>query len=87
MRYNPPRLEVTVPRSKLPHLLLTASLLLGALACREGSRPEAQRPRLAGKAAGWNVVIVSIDALRADRLGAYGYQARPTSPRCCSAPT
>jgi len=28
-----------------------------------------------------NVVLVSVDTLRADRLGAYGYTARPTSPR------
>lgn len=32
---------------------------------------------------GWRarqVVLISIDTLRADRLGAYGYEARPTSP-------
>ena len=29
--------------------------------------------------AGSNVILVSIDTLRADRLGAYGYE-RPTSP-------
>jgi arylsulfatase A-like enzyme len=28
-----------------------------------------------------NVVLISVDTLRADRLGAYGYTARPTSPR------
>jgi arylsulfatase A-like enzyme len=28
-----------------------------------------------------NVILVSADTLRADRLGAYGYSARPTSPR------
>jgi len=42
--------------------------------------PEAARPRLAGAARGWNVVILSIDTLRADRLGAYGYEERPNSP-------
>ena len=45
----------------------------------EAKTPE--RPRLAGGAKGWNVVILSIDTLRADRLGAYGYKTRPTSPR------
>ena len=29
---------------------------------------------------GWDVILVSLDTLRADRLGAYGYR-RPTSPR------
>lgn len=28
----------------------------------------------------WNVVILSVDTLRADHLGAYGYDKRPTSP-------
>ena len=28
-----------------------------------------------------NVILISADTLRADRLGAYGYEARPTSPR------
>ena len=28
-----------------------------------------------------NVILISADTLRADRLGAYGYDARPTSPR------
>lgn len=34
-----------------------------------------------GAAAGWNVVLISVDTQRADRLGAYGYDKRPTSPR------
>src|SRR5262245_9528106 len=40
----------------------------------------AGRTRLVGAAAGWNVVVLSIDTLRADRLGAFGYAARPNSP-------
>ena len=48
-------------------LSLATSLTLACLAC--GSREE--RPRL--------VVLVSIDTLRADHLGLYGY-GRPTSP-------
>jgi arylsulfatase A-like enzyme len=35
---------------------------------------------LAGAARGWNVVLLTIDTLRADRLGAYGYASRSTSP-------
>lgn len=40
-------------------------------------------PRLEGRRVGagrFNVVLVSIDTLRADRLGAWGYERRPTSP-------
>ena len=50
-----------------------ATLLLGALACT-GSEPTASlRFPFA------NLVVISIDTLRADHLGAYGYE-RPTSP-------
>ena len=38
-------------------------------------------PRLAGAAAGWNLLLLTVDTVRADRLGAYGYTARETSPR------
>jgi arylsulfatase A-like enzyme len=41
-------------------------------------------PRLEGAGARdgrFNVVVISVDTLRADRLGAYGYARRPTSPR------
>ena len=44
-----------------------ASLLLGVLACSPGVPPR-------------GVVVVVVDSLRADHLGAYGYD-RPTSPR------
>jgi choline-sulfatase len=60
-------------RSLLPILFL---LLLAA--CRG---KEAAPRRLAGAARGWNVVLLTVDTLRADRLGAYGYKARPNSPR------
>lgn len=61
---------------------LTVLALLGVVAAAAGcSAPgEPPRPGLSGAAAGWNVVIVSVDTLRADRLGAYGYTTRPTSP-------
>lgn len=62
-------------RSFLPALIL----LLALAACRSEPKPAA-RPRLAGAAKGWNVVLLTVDTLRADRLGAYGYTARPNSP-------
>ena len=62
--------------------LLGVSLVLaGCQGEREDQAQSAERPRLNGAAQGWNVVVVSIDTLRADRLGAYGYKTRPTSPR------
>ena len=57
-------------------LLLLILLLLPA--CRTHEAPPR---RLAGAAKGWNVVVLTVDTLRADRLGAYGYKARPNSPR------
>lgn len=67
-------------------LSLTARVLLLCLAVTGcgGSPPEPDKPerrRLAGAAKGWNVVLLTVDTLRADRLGAYGYTVRPTSPR------
>lgn len=38
-----------------------------------GRAPDPSRER-------YNVVLISIDTLRADRLGCYGYEDRPTSP-------
>ena len=52
---------------------LQACLLLGALGCSGTATPEVKAPP--------SVVFISIDTLRADHLGAYGYRARPTSPR------
>jgi arylsulfatase A-like enzyme len=52
-------------------LLAAAIAVLAAAGCRKPA-PVASAPR--------HVVLVSIDTLRSDHLGAYGY-ARPTSPR------
>jgi arylsulfatase A-like enzyme len=57
---------------------LVALALLGAACGREPARPVAARPSPT-PGNGWNVLFVTIDTLRADHLGAYGYQ-RPTSP-------
>ncbi len=35
---------------------------------------------LSGKASGWNVLLLTIDTLRADRLGSYGYAVRDNGP-------
>jgi arylsulfatase A-like enzyme len=56
----------------------------GLAGCRGPSgRPGAVAPQrhLAGAAPGWNVVLLTIDTVRADRLGIYGYARRATSPR------
>ncbi len=61
-------------RRRLPPLALALvpMVLLAALAVSSCKLP-IQRGR-------WNVVVVLVDTLRADHLGAYGY-GRPTSPR------
>jgi len=52
-----------------------------AAAASGGSAAGVQAPRrLNGAARGWNVVVLTIDTLRADHLGAYGYTRRATSP-------
>jgi arylsulfatase A-like enzyme len=54
-------------------------LALGALAC--GDRSTTAPPQQAVRTgSGWNVLLITIDTLRADHLGAYGYP-RDTSPR------
>ena len=52
-----------------------------ALCCRGESRPPSPRPSLAPPRSGngLSVLLITIDTLRADHLGLYGYR-RPTSP-------
>ncbi|MCH9649517.1 MAG: sulfatase-like hydrolase/transferase [Deltaproteobacteria bacterium] len=52
-------------------------LLVG---CKEKVPPAAPTPSLAGAAEGWNVLLVTVDTLRADRLNSYGYDDHVTSP-------
>jgi choline-sulfatase len=62
--------------------LLVLFLTLALAGCRaEPPREKQERKRLTGGAQGWNVLLLTVDTLRADRLGAYGYPARPTSPK------
>jgi len=56
-------------------LLVAALVLLWAFGCSSAPRPYAPVALPTAK----NVILISIDTLRADRLGVYGY-ARPTSP-------
>ena len=45
-------------------------LALGFASCARGPEP--------GSLAGWNVLLITIDTLRADRLGFMGYEAVET---------
>ena len=78
--YNPPPvLRLRPPRAPV---LLFGILILAGACNKDGAKPSqpAARQRLAGAAKGWNVVLLTVDALRADRLGAYGYRAWPGNP-------
>jgi arylsulfatase A-like enzyme len=74
---------------RLPFLyigLLIALLSPGCQRDREVGDPaqagRTGRKGLSGAARGWNVILLSVDTLRADHLGAWGYRARQaTSPR------
>jgi arylsulfatase A-like enzyme len=65
-------------------LAALAALGLVAAGCRGGATGVGAGPAagrgLAGAARGWNVLLLTIDTLRSDRLGAYGYRRRATSP-------
>ena len=86
MRRNPQSsISSQTPRGS--RLALAGMVGLAVLAgCRSdpGGHPGAAAAgrggALAGAARGWNVVLLTIDTLRADRLGAYGYSRRDASP-------
>jgi arylsulfatase A-like enzyme len=68
--------------------LAAAGIAAAAAGCRAeapgeaaaAAAPAPPRPRLAGAAAGRPVLLLTVDTLRADRLNAYGYARRATSP-------
>jgi hypothetical protein len=62
--------------------LWVVGLLAVTIACqgRRGERPAAASPSGGARAVRTNVLLVTIDTLRADHLGTYGYR-RATSPR------
>ena len=82
------------PQSNLPPQTPRGTWLalagMAGLAVLAGCRPDAgghpgtaaagRGGSLGGAARGWNVVLLTIDTLRADRLGAYGYSRRDASP-------
>lgn len=91
---SPARQPRRAHRGAVVHVLLPALLLAALLAaCGDEPRPAAEtsvetqpatppeRLDLAGAASGRNVVLLTVDTVRADRLNAYGYQVRQTSPR------
>ncbi len=55
-------------------------MALLALGCQPRSAPAPTARATAASGTGWNVVLVTIDTLRADHLGIYGYK-RDTSPK------
>jgi len=70
-------MNMVTRRRPLAALACAAAGLLAALSCDTGRGSE-DRAKAPG---GPNVVLVSIDTLRADRVNSYGYEARRTSPR------
>src|SRR5262245_41562541 len=67
-------------RTTSVYLAAMACLLPWLASCAGEARETAAAPGSAQAVCpGCNVVLISIDTLRADRLGAYGYP-RPTSP-------
>ncbi len=61
---------------------MAVATLAGFLLACPGPREEAEGPSSRGPigtGSGWSVLLITIDALRPDHLGAYGYD-RPTSP-------
>ena len=74
-----------LPRTFVSRLLTVVSplLTLGLLLAQGCAAPQPAPPikrSLQGAAQGWNVLLLSVDTLRADRLNSYGYAVRTTSP-------
>jgi arylsulfatase A-like enzyme len=78
-----------LPASGIIFAAVLAWLLAAGGACERAAAPAAAAPAADPGAAilapaapdGPDVILISVDALRADRLGAYGYRRHPSSPR------
>jgi arylsulfatase A-like enzyme len=68
--------ELHVIRLNRPRPLVALAALAAAVAYFAFGRTAAVKP---GDFRGTNIIVITVDALRADHLGCYGY-ARPTSP-------
>ncbi|MEM9407531.1 MAG: sulfatase [Acidobacteriota bacterium] len=66
-------------RSRSLALCALVLLTLGLLSCTPPENETSPRS-LSGAAQGYNVLLLSVDTLRADRLGSYGYDRWETSP-------
>ena len=62
-------------------VFVTAILAIGALFARSSQRSESRSP--SASCADCNVILISIDTLRADHLSCYGYD-KPTTPEICA---
>lgn len=76
------------PRPVRPVGVIALVLLAATLAgcgggppAEDAAAPSPQRLDLSGAAAGRHLVLLTVDTVRADRLNAYGYAVRETSPR------
>ena len=69
----------TTRRGRRRRAALLAALAAVLCACGDGGEPGESSPDAAGSAKGYNLLLISMDTTRADRLGAYGYDA-PTTP-------
>jgi len=67
-----------MPHTRVLLLILAIAALAGTTGCTT-PEPEAATPEIAPLPAGSNILLITVDTLRADHLSSYGY-VRPTSP-------
>jgi arylsulfatase A-like enzyme len=65
--------------SSCPNATVLALVLL-ILACSQPGDPEPPTDRLSGSASGRNLILITVDTLRADRLGVNDHTVQGTSP-------
>ena len=79
MRPDP---QLERPPHTLYRWLIPLALAMALLPACTSEAPPARGARVRpGAAEGWNVVLLSLDTVRADRLGAYGHTRPNVSPR------